>query len=59
MEKKFDKKRYDIEYKKKYLKQFKVDLPIDYYNNLCDLLMKKNLTKVQFVKNAYEELKKK
>ncbi len=59
MEKKFDKKKYDIEFHKKNYKQFKVDLKIDFYNNLCELLKEKNLTKVDFVKKAYEELKNK
>lgn len=57
--KKFDKKKYDIEYIKTHKKQFKVNLDNDLYFELCDLLKKYNITKVDFVKNAYEELKKK
>lgn len=56
---KFDKRKYDIEYIKTHKKQFKVNLDIKFYDNLNLLLKEKNLTKVQFVKNAYEELKKK
>ena len=56
---KFDKRKYDIEFKKTHYKKFAVDLDNNYYSDLCKLLKEKNLTKVQFVKNAYEELKKK
>ena len=55
----FDKKKYDIEYNKLHKKQFKVNLNIEEYNILCELLKLKNLSKVQFVRNALEELKKK
>lgn len=56
---KFDKRKYDIEYKKQNYSQFKVDLKKEDYILLCELLKSKNMTKVDFVKNAYEELKKK
>lgn len=55
---KFDKRKYDIEYIKTHKKQFKVNLNIDEFDNLEILLKKKNLTKVQFLRNAIEELKK-
>ena len=55
----FDKKKYDIDYKRKNIKYFKVDLKIEEYEELCKLLKEKVLTKVQFVRNAFEELKKK
>ena len=57
--KKFDKKKYDIEYIKTHKKQFKVNLDNDIYNELNCLLKEKNITKVDFVKNAFKELKKK
>lgn len=56
---KFDKKTYDINYKKSHIKQFKVDLNIDVYDELCSLLKIKNITKAQFVRDAFEDLKKK
>ena len=58
-EKKFDKKKYDIEYRKKHKLRFVVDLNINEMYELNDLLKDKNLTKVQFLRNAIEELKKK
>ncbi len=56
---KFDQKKYISDYKKKHIKQFKVDLNIDVYNELCELLKDKNLSKAQFIRNSFEELKKK
>ncbi len=58
MEKKFDKQQYDIDYRKRFKKQFNVDLNIEEYNELNDLLTKHNLTKVQFLRNAISSLKK-
>ncbi len=58
-EKKFDKSKYDIEYIKTHKKQFRVDLNISEFDELCALLTKRNLTKTQFLRNAIEELKKK
>lgn len=55
----FDKLKYDNEYKKKYKKQFKVELNIEENEELIKLLEKHNLTKVDFVRWAMEELKKK
>lgn len=56
---KFNQKEYISNYKKTHIKQFKVDLNNDIYNDLCNLLKLKNITKADFVRNAYEELKKK
>ncbi len=58
MNKKFDKKKYDIEYKKKNKHQFKVDLNIDEYEELNTLLKEKGLSKVQFVRDSFNKLKK-
>ena len=58
-EKKFNQKEYIIQYRKKHKKQFNVDLNNKEYDDLIKLLKEKNLTKVQFVRNAYEELKNK
>ena len=58
-EKKFDKNKYDIAYHKEYYSQFKVDLKKEEKEELDLLLKKKNLTKVQFLRNAINELKKK
>lgn len=55
---KFDKKKYDIEYKKSHKCQFKVDLNPDEMGTLNELLKKLGMTKVQFVREALEELKK-
>lgn len=55
----FKKIQYDIEWRKKNKKQFKVDLNISEYEELCALLNKKGLTKVDFVRKSFEELKKK
>lgn len=58
MNKKFDKKKYDIEYKKKNKRQFKVDLNIDEYEELNTLLKEKGLSKIQFVRDSFTKLKK-
>lgn len=57
--KKFDKRKYDIEYIKKHKKQFKVNLDISFYDELDELLKERKITKVDFIKNAFIELKKK
>lgn len=57
--KKFDKRKYDIEYIKTHKKQFKVNLDISLYDELDLLLKEKKITKVTFIKNAFDELKKK
>ncbi len=56
--KKFDKRKYDIEYRKKNKKSFQVDLNISEYEELEKLLLKKNLTKAQFLRNCIDILKK-
>lgn len=56
--KEFNQKKYIQEYIKEHKKQFKVDLNIDEYNELKELLKKNNLSNVQFVRNAIAELKK-
>ncbi len=56
--KKFDKRKYDIEYIKTHKKQFRVDLNIKEYDELEALLLKKNITKTQFLRNSIEYLKK-
>lgn len=55
----FDKAKYDIEYKKKNKKQFKVELNLNEMDELNELLKKYNLTKIQFVRNAIIDLKQK
>ena len=55
---KFDKAQYDVEYKKKFLSQFKVDLRKEEMEELNQLLEKFNLTKADFLRNAIVELKK-
>ncbi len=57
--KKFDFIKYKTAWNKENKKQFKVDLNIKEYEELCNILNKKNISKVQFVRNALEELKKK
>ena len=56
--KKFDKRKYNIEYIKTHKKQFRVDLNIKEYDELEALLLKKNITKTQFLRNSIEYLKK-
>ncbi len=56
---KFNQKKYIIEWNKKNKKQFKVNLNIPEYEELKELLKKNNLSNVQFIRNAIEELKKK
>ena len=58
-EKKFDKKKYDTEYKKSHYLQFKVDIKKEEKEELDLLLLEKKLTKADFLRNAIEELKKK
>lgn len=53
-----EKTKYDMDYRKKHKKQFNVDLNIEEYDELTELLKKQNIKKVQFVRIAFEELKK-
>ena len=55
----FDKAKYDIDYKKEHKKQFKVELNKEEAEELEKLLKAHGLSKVQFVRNAMEDLKKK
>ncbi len=56
---KFDQKKYIINYIKTHKKRFACDLNLDEYKEIELLLKKHKLTKVQFLRNAIEELKKK
>ena len=58
MEKGFNKKEYDKEYRKTHYKQFKVDLIIKEKEDLDALLQKNNLTKKDFVLKAKKILEK-
>lgn len=51
--------KYKREWAKSHKIKFAVDLNIDEYNELCSLLKSINLSKVQFVRDSFEELKKK
>lgn len=53
-----NKRRYDSEYLKEHYKLFAVGLPKEEYEDLCKLIKKNKLSKVQFVRNAFEDLKK-
>lgn len=55
----FNQNKYIQEYVKLHKKQFKVDLNKDEHAELKDLLKKHNLSNVQFVRNAIENLKNK
>ena len=55
----FNKAKYDIEYKKAHKTQFKVELNKDEATELDELLVANGLTKVQFVRNARDNLKNK
>ena len=57
--KKFNQKEYIKNFHKQYYLQFKVDLKKEEKEELDKLLLEKNLTKSQFLRNAIEELKKK
>lgn len=56
--KKFNQKEYIINYIKSHKKRFACDLNIDEYEELELLLKNKGLSKVQFLRNAIQELKK-
>ena len=56
---KFDKRKYDAEFKKKNYKHFIVDITIKEMEELNILLNRHNLTKAQFLRNSINELKKK
>ena len=54
---KFNKVAYDNEYRKKHKAQFNVDLNIEEKEELELLLKEHGLTKVQFLRNAINDLK--
>ncbi len=56
---KFNQSKYIQEYRKENKKQFNVDLNKDEAEELDRLLKEKGMTKVEFVRKAIEELKKK
>ena len=55
--KEFNKKNYDINYRKKYKSQFNVDLNKDEKNELDNLLNEKRVTKSEFLRIAISLLK--
>lgn len=55
----FNQSKYIQEYRKENKKQFNVDLNKEEWEELNKLLKEKGITKVQFVRNAIEELRKK
>lgn len=55
---KFNKKKYDIEYRRTHKQRLAVDLSFDEMKELNELLVSLNMTKSQFVKNAINDLKK-
>lgn len=56
--KKFDSTKYKMLWAKEHKKQFRVDLNISEYDELCNLLKKKNMTKADFIRQSFEKLKK-
>lgn len=54
---KFNKVKYDNEYRKKHKKAFNTDLNIDEYEEMQKLLEKHNMTKVNLVRYAIKKLK--
>ena len=56
---KFNQSKYIQEYRKENKKQFNVDLNKEEAEELDRLLKEKGMTKVEFVRKAIEELKKK
>ena len=57
--KKFDKLKYDYEYRKEHYKEFRAFIDKLEFEKLEQLLKEKGLTKVDFLKKAIEELQKK
>lgn len=53
----FDKKKYDLEYQKKYRRQFKAVLKPEEVDELNALLEKNGINKAQFVRMAANVLK--
>lgn len=59
MEKKFDKKKYDYNYRLEHYKEFRCYLTIEEYTSLIEILKNNNVSKSDFVRNAMKEFKKK
>lgn len=57
MRKEFNQNKYIQEYNKEHYKTFKVDLKKEELEELNKLLLKCNLTKAQFLRNAIDTLK--
>lgn len=57
--KKFDKNKYDYNYRLEHYKEFRCYLTIEEYNDLIDVLKNNNISKSDFVRNAMKEFKKK
>lgn len=55
---KANKYRYDSEYLKENYKTFAVCLPKSEYEDYCELLKKLNVSKINFIRNTFKELKK-
>lgn len=58
-EKKFDKNKYDYNYRLSHYKEFRCYLSIEEYDVLCNLLKQKNITKSDFVRTALKKLQEK
>lgn len=54
----FNKKEYDLNYKKNNIKKFVVDLKKQEFEELELLLKNNHLTKAQFLRNSIQNLKK-
>ena len=57
--KKFDKRKYDYNYRLEHYKEFRCYLTIQEFDTLNELLKDKNISKSDFVRNALKELQKK
>lgn len=57
--KKFDKSKYDYNYRLEHYKEFRCYLLIEDFNILNDLLKQKKISRSDFVRNALKELQKK
>lgn len=56
---KFDKKKYDYEYRKKNYKEFRAYLTVNEYDELIKYLNKMNISRSDFLRSAFKELLKK
>lgn len=55
---KFNQSKYIQEYNKEHYKTFKVDLKVEEWDEINELLNKKGMTKAQFLREAIKQLKK-